>query len=150
MDILFVCTGNICRSPIAEALMKKKYEDFNIEGSIDSAGFSPTTINDSPDPRAIKAAGKKGIELSGSSRLFSQDDFDRYDRIYVMDAKNYNDVRDFSRNRKDMLKVDYLMNIMEPGTDKTIPDPIHSGTITFDDTITLIDRITTKLAEEIR
>jgi protein-tyrosine phosphatase len=149
MNILFVCTGNICRSPIAEALMKKKYEDLNIEGTIDSAGFSPTTINEPPDHRAIKAARKKGIELSGSSRLFSQSDFDSFDRIYVMDAKNYNDVKDFSRNKKDMSKVDYLMNIMEPGTDKTIPDPIHSGTITFDDTINLIDTITTKIAEEI-
>ncbi len=65
MNVLFICNGNICRSPIAEALLKKKFEENNIEGLVESAGFSPTTINDPPDPRAIEAAKKYNLELKG-------------------------------------------------------------------------------------
>ncbi len=149
MNILFVCTGNICRSPIAEALLKKKYQENNIEGHVDSAGFSPTTINDSPDPRAIAAARKVGLELSGSSRLFMKKDFDQFDRIYVMDAKNHEEVRELARNKDDKAKVDYLMNVIEPGTNKIVPDPIHSGTVTFDEVINILDKITSKVVSDI-
>lgn len=148
MNILFVCTGNICRSPIAEALMKQKYIEFGIEGEVDSAGFSPTTINDAPDERAIKAAGKKGIELKGKSRLFAKADFDKFDHIYVMDAKNFHEVKELARNKKDVAKIDYLMNVIEPGSNKIVPDPIHSGTVDFDEVITLLDNITTKIAHQ--
>ena len=147
MNILFVCTGNICRSPIAESLLKQKYVENNIEGVVDSAGFSPTTINEPPDERAIKAANKRGIELSGCSRLFSQSDFDSFDSIYVMDTKNFRDVKDFARNKKDIAKIDYLMNVIEPGSNKVVPDPIHSGTTGFDEVITLIDKITSIITQ---
>lgn len=150
MNILFVCTGNICRSPIAEALLKRKYQENNIEGLVDSAGFSPTTINDQPDPRAIEAAGKKGLELSGTSRLFMKKDFDKFDLIYVMDAKNYQEVRELARNKDDKAKVDYLMNVIEPGKNHIVPDPIHSGTVGFDDIINIIDKITSKIVEDIK
>lgn len=149
MNILFVCTGNICRSPIAESLLKQKYIEYNIKGEVDSAGFSPTTINEPPDQRAVKAANDKGIELSGCSRLFSQDDFDRFDKIYVMDTKNFRDVKDFARDDKDIAKIDYLMNVIEPGSNKIVPDPIHSGKIDFDGVFAIIDKITTKIAEDI-
>ncbi len=147
MNILFVCTGNICRSPLAESLLKQKYVENKIEGVVDSAGFSPTTINEPPDERAIKAANKRGIELSGCSRLFSQSDFDKFDMIYVMDTKNFRDVKDFARNKKDIAKIDYLMNVIEPGSNKVVPDPIHSGTTGFDEVITLIDKITSIIAQ---
>jgi protein-tyrosine phosphatase len=128
--------------------MKQKFIDNNIQGEVDSAGFSPTTINESPDPRAIKEANKRGLELSGSSRLFSQADFDKFDRIYVMDTKNFRDVKDFARDEKDVEKIDYLMNVIEPGSNKVVPDPIHSGQIDFNDVFVIIDKITSKLAEE--
>lgn len=146
MNILFVCTGNICRSPIAEALMKKKFEEYGIDGIVDSAGFSPNTINETPDIRAISAAKKKGLELNGISRLFVKKDFDIFDHIYAMDTKNYQEVRELARNKSDKAKVDYLMNVIEPGKNLFVPDPIHSGTVDFDEVITLLDIITTKIA----
>jgi len=150
MNILFVCTGNICRSPIAEALLKKKYEDNNIEGIVDSAGFSPTTINDPPDARAVEAASKKGIELSGCSRIILKKDFDIYDKIYVMDTRNYHETIELARSKDDIAKVDYLMNVIEPGSNKIIKDPIHSGKVDFDDIIGLLDEITTKITDNLK
>lgn len=150
MNILFVCSGNICRSPIAEALLKKKFEENDIEGLVDSAGFSPTTINDPPDERAIEAANKEGLKLSGCSRLFMKNDFKNYDRIYVMDTKNYTEVMEFAQTKEDKAKVDYLMNVIEPGKDKIVPDPIHSGQADFEEVISLLDKITTKIANDLK
>jgi len=74
MNVLFVCTGNVCRSPIAEALMRKKFEKYDLDGIVDSAGFSPTTINDAPDYRAVEAAKGFNVELTGNSRIFLKND----------------------------------------------------------------------------
>lgn len=150
MNILFVCSGNICRSPIAEALLKKKYQENNIDGVVDSAGFSPTTINEQPDPRAISAAKEQGIELSGCSRIFLKKDFDRFDQIYVMDTKNYREVKELARNKEDKAKVDYLMNVIEPGKNKIVPDPIHSGTTEFKEVFSILDKITSQIADELK
>ncbi|NQU33903.1 MAG: low molecular weight phosphotyrosine protein phosphatase [Bacteroidetes bacterium] len=150
MNVLFICNGNICRSPIAEALLKKKFEEHNIEGLVDSAGFSPNSINDPPDSRAIQAAKKYNLELKGYSRLFAKKDFDTFDRIYCMDTRNYQDVKYLARNKADRDKIHYIMNVIEPGSNKVLPDPIHSGTLSIDDVIEIIDNITDVIAKNIK
>lgn len=147
MNILFVCTGNICRSPIAAAFLKKKYEEKNIEGIVESAGFETATINESPDSRAVEAAKKHDLELKGCSRLFVKNDFDKFDKILVMDTLNYRDVKYLARNKSDEAKIDYAMNILHPGRNQTVPDPIHSGTVNMDSVIDIMDKITDKLIE---
>ena len=147
MNVLFICNGNICRSPIAEALLKKKFEENNIEGLVESAGFSPTTINDPPDPRAIEAAKNYNLELKGFSRIFEKRDFDRFDHIYCMDTRNISDVKYLARNKEDKAKIDYIMNVIEPGSNKILPDPIHSGIFSIDDVIKIIDKITDVIIE---
>jgi low molecular weight protein-tyrosine phosphatase len=150
MNILFVCTGNICRSPIAEAFLKKKFSENNIEGIVESAGFSPTTINEPPDDRAILAAKKYNLELKGRSRLFEKRDFKNFDYIFCMDTLNYDEVIDLAKTKSNTEKVDYLMNIIEPGSNKIVPDPIHSGTVDIKDIIGLLDKITDKLVEKFK
>lgn len=128
MNILFVCLGNICRSPMAEGILKKMYLEKGINGTVESAGFESFHINDAPDPRAIKVAKSRGIDISQKkARLFLKADFDRFDHIYVMDTLNMNDVQELVRNENDLKKVDYLMNLIEPGSNKTVPDPFLSG-----------------------
>ena len=125
----------------------KLFNENGIEGIIESAGFSPTTINDPPDPRAIQAAQKYELELSGNSRIFAKKDFDRFDKIYVMDTLNYREVKYLARNDNDRNKIDYLMNVIEPKSNKIVPDPIHSGTVSFEDVIDILNTITDKITE---
>ncbi len=150
MNVLFICSGNICRSPIAEALLKKKFEENNINGMVDSAGFEPSTINEPPDSRAITEAKKHGLELKGRSRLFSKRDFKKFDHIYTMGTRNYRDVLYLAKNIKYKSKVDYMMNVMNPGKNQVVPDPIHSGTISIKSTIELLDKITDIIVNNVK
>ncbi len=148
MNVLFVCLGNICRSPMAEGILKKMYADKAIAGKVESAGFESYHINEPPDPKAITAAAKKSIDISNcKSRLFKADDFDNFDRIYVMDTQNMGDVRDAARNESDMDKVDYLMNVLYPGLNKTVPNPYHSGTEDCDKVFDLLYQACEKIVE---
>lgn len=150
MNILFVCTGNISRSPLAEALLKKKFEENNINGLVESAGFEPATINEPPNAIIIEAAKKHNLDLMGKSRLFVKKDFDRFDKIYVMDTLNYREVNYLARNKDDKAKVDYLMNVLHQGTNQTVPDPIQDGTVDMDSVIDILDRITEKITKDIK
>jgi protein-tyrosine phosphatase len=147
MNVLFVCLGNVCRSPIAEALLKKKYAEHNIKANVDSAGFEPYHINKPPDNKAIKAAKKYGLKLSGNARIFVKDDFDRFDRIYAMDAQNYMDLIELCRNENDKSKVDLIMNVIEAGKNSNLPDPFRSGDENYDDVYEILDKATDSLVK---
>jgi len=147
MNVLFVCMGNICRSPIAEALLKKKYAENNISGDVSSAGFESFFINEPPDSRARELAEKNGLILSGRARIFLKSDFDRFDKIYVMDTQNYRDVLDLARNEIDIRKIDYLLNVVEPGKNRTMPDPLRTGLNDLETVYKLMDQATDKIVE---
>ena len=149
MNVLFVCTDSICRSPLAAAFLRKKFNEKNIEGIVEFAGFSPTTINDPPDARAVEAAEKFDLKLEGCSRIFIKKDFTKFDKIFVMDTLNFREVKYLAKNKNEESKIDYLMNVLHPGTNQTVPDPIHSGTVDMDDIIPILDRITDVIAEQI-
>lgn len=150
MNVLFVCLGNICRSPIAEALLRKKYIENGIESEVDSAGFEPYHINKPPDAKAIKTAKFYGLELGGKARIFVKADFDRFDRIYVMDAQNYNDIKELARSKDDMKKVDYVLNLIEPGKNLTLADPFHTGIDNCHTIYKKLDKATDILLEEVK
>lgn len=147
MNVLFVCLGNIFRSPIAESLLKKKYADNNIESKVDSAGFEPYHINKPPDEKAIKTCKKHGLEIDGKSRLFVKVDFDIYDKIYAMDTQNYLDIIELIRNKSDVDKVDLVMNTIHPGKNITLPDPFRSGNEDYDNVYEILDKVTDRLVE---
>lgn len=129
MKILMVCLGNICRSPIAEGVLQKKLEENNLDVQVDSCGFESYHLGEHPHSMAIQTAKNHGIDISGQrQRLFKEEDFDIFDKIYVMDSGNYRDVKKKSRNEEDMQKVDYLRNVIHPNSNKHVPDP-WSGTM---------------------
>lgn len=151
MNILFVCLGNICRSPIAHGLLLKKFHTNGIEGTVDSAGFESFHINDSPDPRAIQTAQNHGIDISSKkARLFSVEDFDTFDEIYVMDLKNYRDVMYFARNEADKRKVDYIMNLISPGKDEAVPDPYYGTIDACEKVYQILDKATDVLVQRLK
>jgi len=151
MKILMVCLGNICRSPMAEGLMRAKIKKYNMSAEVDSAGFEPFHTGDAPDFRAIKVMKQHGIDISGQqSRLFRKSDFDVFDRIYVMDSGNFSDVQSVSRDQDQMLKVDYILNVTHPGSKKPVPDPYYGSNDGFETTYQLLDAATEKIAIELK
>lgn len=152
MNILMVCMGNICRSPLAEGILKKKLADHNIkkEVIVDSAGMESFHIGDSPDCRAQQIAKKYGIDISAHrARLFQKKDFDSFDKIYVMDSMNYRDVLYFARNESDKEKIDFLMNELFPGTNKSVPDPWYGGMEDFEIAYQMINSVCKNIVKKI-
>ncbi len=150
MKILFVCLGNICRSPLAEGILKKKFEEHAIRGTIHSAGFEPYHEGQHPDPRSIATAKKNHIDISEKvARLFRPEDFDNYDKILVMDAKNYADVMRTARNDEDRIKVDYLLNLINEGSDDEVPDPYYGGSAGFDKVYDMMDRACDRIVQDL-
>lgn len=124
MNLLFVCLGNICRSPIADGVMRKLAKEANLNWVIDSAGTSNYHIGESPDIRAQHIAKKYNVDLSTlRARQFSVSDFDEFDYIFAMDSQNYQDIIKHARNENDTLKVELFLNRLEPGKNKGITDP---------------------------
>jgi len=132
MKILFVCTGNICRSPLAEGILRKKSTDAGIACQTDSCGFEKYHVGDAPDHRAQKVATQHGVDISRHrARLFRVEDFDRFDKIYVMDEGHYRNLERISRHKDDLRKVDFLMNVLTPGANLEVEDPWYDGMEAF-------------------
>lgn len=150
MKILMVCLGNICRSPMAEGLMHSKIKKYKLAAEVDSAGFESFHTGDPPDFRAIREMKQHGIDITQQkSRLFRKSDFETFDRIYVMDSGNYNDVKSAARHSDQMIKVDYILNILYPGSNKPVPDPYYGGDDGFANTYKLLDSATELIAIEL-
>ncbi len=149
MNILFVCMGNMGRSPLAKALLLKKYKENGIDAEVDSAGFEAFNINEEPDPR-IKDLGKKhGVEVTGKARIFVKDDFVKFDRIYVMDTRTYRDVKELAKNKEQINKIDYLMNLVEPGKNKIVPCITDAWNTDPDAIFNMLDKATDKIIENV-
>lgn len=113
-----VCLGNICRSPLAEGIMKDQVAKAGLDWEVDSAGTGSWHIGQGPDRRSIREAKTHGIDISQQvCRQFKVKDFDNFDLILVMDHNNLSDVLTMARNGQDEQKVKLLLN------DKDVPDP---------------------------
>lgn len=135
-----VCLGNICRSPMAEGILRDKAKDAGVNISIDSAGTGHWHIGQSPDERAEATAKKFGVDISAlRGRQFSVSDFDEFDEIYVMDKSNYEDVLALSRNHQDEEKVEMILNLTSPGKNHSVPDPYFGGISGFDKVFKMLD-----------
>jgi len=134
---------------MAHGILRKLFTERGIQGSVDSAGFESYHINDPPDDRAIETAEAHGIDIRDKrARLFSVKDFDRFDRIYVMDGNNHNDVMYFARNEKDKAKVDYLMNILHPGRNLPVPDPYYRDIGACEEVFKLMEQACERIAHQ--
>jgi len=150
MNILFVCTGNICRSPLAEGILRGKFLRYNIKGAVDSCGFETFHLGDPPDHRAQKIAKQNGIDISGHRvRIFHEGDFDRFDRIYVMDSYHFDSVMRVARNQNDRNKVDYIMNSVEPGRKIPVNDPYFEHESAFETVFHQLDQACDVIAKSL-
>jgi len=146
-----VCTGNICRSPMAEGLMQKKIQESELNAFVDSCGFESFHLGDNPDYRAIKIMKRNGIDISKHTmRLFRQQDFDDFNLICVMDQTHYRNVMRYARNESDRQKVDFIMNATDHGSNAIVPDPYYGDESDFELTYYLLDRATDAIARKLK
>ena len=144
-----VCLGNICRSPLAEGILK--YKTRNSENVfIDSAGTASYHIGKLPDSRSIEIANKYNIDISNQrARQFSVNDFDDFDRIYVMDTHNYASIISLARNQNEIDKVDLILNEINPKSFDSVPDPYYGEGDGFQIVYNLLDEACEKIYSEI-
>jgi protein-tyrosine phosphatase len=132
-NVLFVCLGNICRSPMAEGILRHKAHEYGLDIEVDSAGIGNWHAGESPDKRAAKTTQERGVDISGQkARQITEEDFDRFDLILVADAQVYDGVVERALNREHRLKVDYIMNLSHPNLNKPVPDPYYGGVEGFE------------------
>ncbi|RPD38812.1 low molecular weight protein-tyrosine-phosphatase [Chitinophaga barathri] len=125
MKILMVCLGNICRSPLAEGILRHLSDEAGLGWEIDSAGTGNWHVGHPPDPRSVKVARHYGIDISGlRGRQFQAEDFGHFDRIFVMDLDNYRDVLRKARTEADREKVQLLLDHQQP-----VPDPWYDDAL---------------------
>lgn len=147
-----VCHGNICRSPLAEGILKHKLEEKGLKDiMIDSAGTSNYHVGEHPDKRSIKNGKEHGIDISKLvARQFIVSDYDKFDTIYVMDASNYQDIISLARNETDKQKVQLILNELYPNSNMSVPDPYYGGEQGFENVFQLLNKACDKISESLK
>lgn len=148
MNILMVCLGNICRSPLAEGILRSKI--FLKDVVVDSAGTADYHVGNRPDKRSIGVAAKHNIDISShSGKQFSVQDFDKFDLIYAMDNSNYRNIIALARNEEDNQKVFLILNEIFPDENLDVPDPYHGGAHDFETVYKMLDQACDAIVEKI-
>jgi protein-tyrosine phosphatase len=141
--LLFVCLGNICRSPTAEGVMRALVEEAGLEDSIelDSAGTGAWHVGSPPDGRAVAAARARGIVLEGSARQIRQNDFDEFDLVLAMDRSNLRELEELAGSEERRAKVRLLREFDPAGggdQDLEVPDPYYGAAGGFEEVLDLV------------
>ena len=150
VSILFVCMGNICRSPLAEGILRQGLEQAGLADlvTVDSAGTGNWHQGDAPDPRSMETGRKHGIDISAQrARQITPEDFDRFDMIFAMDRSNEATMRaraPSSHHERIHLFLDHTL-----GSRADVPDPYHGGADGFEDVYQLLRQGCTELVSRL-
>ena len=146
--ILMVCLGNICRSPLAEGIMRAKLsKDF----IVDSAGTGGWHAGELPDKRSISIAKNRGLDITSQrARQFKISDFDTFDYIYVMDNSNYKDVMALAPNDEAKSKVKLILNELFTNENVDAPDPYYGGQDGFENVFDMLNEACDVIAGKLK
>lgn len=150
MKILMVCLGNICRSPLADGLLRQKVTENKLKVEVDSAGTSAYHVGDAPDHRMTATAKSRGTDISFlRARQFKSNDFQEFDLIYVMDHSNLKNVLSLAQNEVDKEKVKLILGEIS-NSDAEVPDPYFGGQLGFEQVYDMLDEATEIIIEKIK
>jgi protein-tyrosine phosphatase len=151
--LLFVCLGNICRSPTAEGVMRKLVHDAGLQERIevDSAGTGSWHVGEPPDARATRAARHRGIALDSVARQVGPRDFEEFDLVLAMDGENVRNLHRLARDDAARAKVRRLREF-DPaaGEELDVPDPYYGGAGGFEEVLDLVHAACAALLEQLR
>jgi protein-tyrosine phosphatase len=143
-----VCLGNICRSPLAEGILKSKIDTSKVV--VDSAGTGHWHVGDLPDKRSIAVGRKYNIDITNQrGRQFSAKDFDDFDIIYVMDNSNKENVLAMAQTDSQREKVKLILDEIFPGENVDVPDPYFGGDSGFENVFSMLDEACEQIANRL-
>lgn len=146
--VLMVCLGNICRSPLAEGILKSKIDPSKVE--VASAGTGDWHVGQLPDERSIRIAERHNLDITDQrGRHFRIEDFDEFDFIYVMDNSNKENVLALTTNDEQRKKVKLILDEIFPGENVDVPDPYYGGNHGFDSVYKMLDEACEKIAAKL-
>ena len=146
--ILMVCLGNICRSPIADGLLRRKVNENNLNILVDSAGTAAYHIGKAPDSRMCSTAEQFGTNIKNLvARKFTINDFDI---IYAMDESNRQNILSLARNKTDREKVRLILNELDSDSNLSVPDPYYGSLEDFKAVYQLVDNVTTVIITKLK
>ena len=152
--ILFVCLGNICRSPAAEGIFKRKIKDRGLENLflVDSAGTGGWHVGNLADSRMRETASSRGIELTSRSRQIDANDLDEFDHILVMDKDNLHAVKSLVQDPLDPVnsKIKLILSYSKDSQLDEVPDPYYGGQNGFDKVLDLLDKAIDGLIDSLK
>ena len=147
LKIVMVCLGNICRSPLAEGILKAKLPKDYV---VDSAGTGAWHTGQKPDKRSIATAKNRGLDITNQRvRQFKVSDFDTFDYIYVMDNSNYKDVISLAPTEESKSKVRLILNEIFPNENVDVPDPYYGGDDGFENVFDMLDQACEAIARKL-
>ena len=149
--VTFVCTGNICRSPMAEHVLRKYIEDEGLNATVDSSGTGGWHAGDAADRRAVATLRRHGFTSDHTARRFQRGWFDDYDLVIALDASHLRELRALARDDRDRDKI-RLLRSFDPsaGPDLDVPDPYYDDDEAFEHVLDLIERAVPGILDEIR
>ena len=154
--VCFVCLGNICRSPAAEAVLRQLLDEAGMAEfvEVDSAGTARYHLGDRPDPRTLAEAARRGIPIEHRARQLTRDELGEWDLIIAMDAHNLRDLRAMAAADGDVDRLRLLRSfdpsMGEPGVDADVPDPYYGEDVGFSEMFDLIEPACRGLVEHLQ
>ncbi len=143
-----VCLGNICRSPLAEGILKQKCTQNKLEWNVESAGTGKWHLGSAPDKRSILVAAKHGIDISTQrARSIHSSDYEEFDLIFAMDISNYKDLMKWAFDKKEEDKIKLIMDEVYTDENISVPDPYFDDN-GFQDVFNMLDKACDKIIEK--
>jgi len=146
--ILMVCLGNICRSPLAEGILKSKVNASEV--FVTSAGTAAYHVGNLPDERSIAVASENGLDITDQrARKFTKDDFDNFDEIFAMDTSNYENIISLAETEEERSKVKLILNETHPNQNLSVPDPYYGGDAGFTNVYQMLDEACDRIVKRL-